>query len=501
MDALLTVGNTFQIRTLDPSSSIEATSLSVLHAAYDSLVTFEGEDLSMPKPSLASAWKISGDGRTFTFAIRPNVRFASGNELTSADVKWTLERVMNLKATTLYFVQGIEEVQAPDPRTVVIRTKAPQPSLLPILAGPSLGILDSRLLMEHGGDASAEASTKDRAEAFLQTRSAGTGAFAIASYMPGQELVLTRNPNHWRGPAKIGRVIFRNIQEPAVQALQLVRGDLDVALNLSQDHAVRMQRMTSTTARFSSQAAIFFVQMNTNPEVGGPFSNPKVQQAVRYALDYEGILAVAGPGAQPLSGLMPTVFPGALEPRFPYATDRNRARALLREAGAGEISGRMSHYQATLSGVEVTLLAQKIQADLAAVGIRVELNSLPPPLAVQEWRAGKTQIGVFRWVADYPDPSNYLIFLPGGNVGLRVQWQANASPVAQELIRMGDAAESELDPRRRAGNYQRLERRLVEVGPFIPLFQPTVPYAYRTNLHGVNYHSVWAVDYYPVSKA
>jgi peptide/nickel transport system substrate-binding protein len=294
--------------------------------------------------------------------------------------------------------------------------------------------------------------------------------------------------------------VFQNIAEPSSQALQLVRGDLDIALNLSHDHAARIARMTSATAKFSPQAAIFFLQLNTSPAIGGPFANPKVQQAIRHALDYEGLLAIGGQGAQALSSLLPSVFPGALEPRFPFATDRAKARALLREAGVGDVSGKITHYQATLSGVEVTLLAQKIQADLRAIGIQMDLNSLPPPIAVQEWRAGRVQVGLFRWVADFPDPSNYLIFLPGGNVGQRVHWLPSSSPAAAELAKMGDAAESEMDPRRRAGAYQRLQRRLVEIGPFIPLFQPTVPFAYRTNLQNVTYHSVWGVDYYPVTR-
>lgn len=240
--------------------------------------------------------------------------------------------------------------------------------------------------------------------------------------------------------------------------------------------------------------------MNTNPEVGRAFANPKVQQAVRYALDYQGILTLAGQGAQPLAGLMPTVFPGALEPRFAFKTDRDRARALLREAGVGEVTGKISHYQATLSGVEVPLLAQKIQADLAAAGIRIELNSLPPPQAVQEWRAGKSQVGVFRWVADYPDASDYLIFLPGGNVGLRVQWKEDASPAARELVAMGKAAKTEVDRRKRVSLYQQLQRRLVEVGPFIPLFQPAIPFAFRANVQGVTYHSVWGPDFFTINK-
>src|SRR5271170_5856495 len=87
----LIVGVNFVIKSLDPARAFETTSSTILHATYDTLVTFNGEDLKTPRPSLATSWKTSADGLTVTFALRPNVKFASGNSLTSADVKWSFD--------------------------------------------------------------------------------------------------------------------------------------------------------------------------------------------------------------------------------------------------------------------------------------------------------------------------------------------------------------------------------------------------------------------------
>lgn len=192
---VLVVGTNFVIKSLDPGRTIETTSETINHATYDSLVTFEGEDLKTPRPSLATEWKLSGDGRTYTFTLRPNVRFASGNPVTSTDVKWSLDRVTNLKSSPLFFVEAVEAVLAPDPRTVVIRLKAPQPAFIAILSSPSLGVLDSKLVMENGGDAGPDAKDKDKAEPYLNAHSAGSGPYVLTSYVPDQLVVLARNPN------------------------------------------------------------------------------------------------------------------------------------------------------------------------------------------------------------------------------------------------------------------------------------------------------------------
>ncbi len=499
---LLVVGASFVIKSLDPGRTIESTTEMINHSTYDSLVTFEGEDLKTPKPSLATDWKVSGDGRAYTFTLRPNVRFASGNPFTSADVKWSLERIMNLKSSPLFFVDQVDAVLAPDPRTVVIRLKAPQPSIIPILSSPSLGVLDSKLVTENGGDAGPDAKNKDKAEPYLNAHSAGSGPYVLTSYIPDQLVVLIRNPNYWRGPAPIQRIVLRNITEPATQQLQLEKGDLDIATALGHDQVQALRGAAQVTIKTSPVATSFTLMMNRDPDIGGPFANPKVQQAVRYALDYDGIMALAGPGAVRLAGTVPVTMPGALDPREAFKTDRTRARALLKESGVGEVKGRLTFMvDATVQGVPYSVLAQKIQADFSAVGITLELNGLPRIVGLQQYRDGKAQVWFSGWLADYPDPSNFLVYLPGRVAGKRARWLPEASPQAQELARMGDEAEAETNPGKRVALLQKVQRTLVEIGPFIPLFQPAIPLAFRSNIRSVVFHSVWGLDFYPITKA
>jgi len=497
----LLIGANLVMKSLDPGRTIEASAWTFNHATYDSLVTFDGEDLKTPKPSLATGWKVTPDGRTYTFTLRPNVRFVSGNPLTSADVKWSLDRVIHLNATTKYLIEGIEEVQAPDPRTVVIRLAASKPSIIPILSNPSLGVLDSKVVMENGGDAGPDAKTKDKAEPYLLSTSPGTGAFILTSYTPNQEVVLVKNPNHWRGAPKIDRIVSRHIAEPATHQLQVQRGDLDVTTGIGPDQAQALKTAQGVTVRTSLIANTFYVLMNNNPEVGGAFANPKVQQAVRYALDYQGIMAIAGPGALRLAGIIPTTFPGSLDSREAVRTDRDKARALLREANLGEVKGRITYGAGDTSwGVQIDLLVQKIQTDLNAVGMKIDLNGLAHLTALQEYRDGKNQIGVWGWTADWADPDDFLVYLPGRTVGKRAGWPADASPAARELAKMGDEAEREVDQRKRVAFFQRIDRRIAEIGPYAPLFQPAIPFAFRSNVRGVTFNSVWGLDLSTITK-
>jgi peptide/nickel transport system substrate-binding protein len=497
----LIVGGNAQFRTLDPGRTIEVTGMMVEKVTYDTLVTFSGEDLRTPRPHLATGWNVSADARTFTFTLRSGVRFASGNELTSADVKWTFDRILNLKANTLFLFDGVDAVEAPDPRTVVIHTKAPQLSLIPILSHPGLGILDSAVVMQNGGDAGPDAKSTDRAEPYLFQHSAGSGPFTIQSYTAGQELVLVRNPRFWGSPAQLERIVIRNVPDPVTQALQVIRGDLDIASNIGPDQVPPLRRVPDVVVKTSPSATTFYVLMNDNPDVGGPFANLKVQQAVRYALDYDGIMKIAGSGAVRLAGVIPTLLPGSLPSSAAPTTDRERAKSLLKESGLDTVKGKFSYSSDAIQfGIPTALLAQKIQSDLATVGIDLTLDGLPTVTSLTLYRGGKDQFGVWGWAADYADATDFLVWAPGRVVGKRAGWVPSASPNAAKLAALADAAEAEVDEKKRIALLQEYERTLAQIGPYVPLFQPAIPYAFRANVQGVAYNSVWAFDLYPIRK-
>lgn len=491
----------YVIRSLDPGHTLEPLGEMITHAAYDALVTLNGEDLSQPRPHLATSWTVTGGGRLYTFTLRRDVRFTSGNPLTSADVQWSLERVKNLKSNPAFFLENVEAITAPDPYTVVLRLRDPQPSIIPILSNGALGIVDSKAAAAQGADAGPDANTRDHAEGYLNAHSLGSGAFILESHTPNQEVVLVRNPRHWRGAPAIARVVIKNIPEASTQALGLERGDLDIATGLGLANAETLSRVPSVTTKNSLIAASFVMMVNMDPELSGSLANPKIIQAIRYALDYDGILKIAGPGAVRMAGVIPNNLAGALDPREAPKTDRDRAKALIRESGIASPRGRMNYASDQTSfGIQYSILAQKLQADLAGVGIAVDLNPLPGAVSLGDYRAAKAPALFGGYVLDYPDATDYLVYLPGRLVGKRMRWPATASAAAGELAHWGDQAEQEGDARARVALLQKVQRRLLEIGPYIPLFTPALPWGYRADLRGVTFNSVWGTDFFTVRR-
>ncbi|HEV2282169.1 MAG TPA: ABC transporter substrate-binding protein [bacterium] len=498
----LSVAMLLNIHTLDPGRTLENATNNIDHVTYDALVTFEGEDLKTIRPSLATKWAVSPDGLTYTFTLRPNVKFASGNPMTAADFKWSFERLMNIKGNGAWLLDGVSSVEAPNPMTLVIKLSRPKPAQLAIMTTPSLSPVDTKVVTAQGGDAGSDAKEKDKAEAYLNAHSAGTGAFVLESYVPNQEIIMVKNPNYWRGPSSVDRVVVRNIIEPSAQALMVQKGDIDIAVNIQADQARRLRHADGVVVKSSPELNVVNVIINTNPQVSGPFASPKVREAIRYAIDYQGVMALTAPGTRRSAGIIPPSFPGARPAEEAVKTDKQRARAILQQANLTNLEGTF-FYSSTYAGfgLDLAILAQKIQRDLAAIGIKLKIVDEPYATEVTQYRQGKLPMGIGGWLADYMDRSDYLVFLPGRTVGHRLQWEPDASPEAREITKLGQQVESETDPAKATALYQQLDRRLSTEGPYIPLYQPAVSIAHRSNLKGVTYNTGWYIDYSTISKA
>ena len=498
---MLSVATLLNINTLDPGRTLENETNNIDHVTYDALVTFEGEDLKTIRPSLATRWTVSPDGLTYTFTLRPNVKFASGNPMTAADFKWSFERLMNIKGNGAWLLDGVQSVDSPSPTTFVMKLSRPVPALLAILTTPSLSPVDTKVVTANGGDAGPDAKEKDKAEAYLNSHSAGTGAFVLESYVPQQEIALVKNPNYWRGPVSLDRVVVRNVIEPSAQALMVQKGDMDIAVNIQADQARQLRNVQGVVVKSSPELNVVNIIINTNPEISGQFANPKVREAIRYAIDYQGVMALTAPGTRRSAGVIPPSFPGARPTSEAVKTDKQRARALLQQANLTNLEGTF-FYSSTYAGfgLDLAVLAQKIQQDLVAIGIKLRIVDEPYVTEVTQYRQGKLPMGIGGWLADYMDQSDYLVFLPGRTVGKRLQWFVDSSPEAREIAKLGEQTETEVDPAKVIGLYQQLDRRLSEQGPYIPLYQPAVSIAYRSNLKGVTYTTGWYIDYSTISK-
>ena len=482
----------------DPQRAFETLPSIVHKATYQTLVTFPADSVETVIPDLAASWEISDDGTVYTFTLAEGRTFSDGSPVTAADVVFSFNRLKNLTGNPSFLADGIASVEAPDDTTVVMTLENPDPSILAKMVFDGFSVVNMDVVMENGGTDAEGAATADTAEEFLNQNSAGSGPYVLESWEPGVETVLVRNENYWGDPAPIGRVIFRNIPEAATQKIQLEAGDIDIAFDLSADQVPGMMDNPDVFIYLGLSDTLVFLKGNQDPEIGGPMADPLVQKAVRLALDYEGIRLLAGGESVTPASMLPAGFLGAKDPNT-LTRDVEGAKALLAEAGyADGMDVELAYPDFTFAGVNFGTFAQKIQADLAEVGINATLAPAEVQVALEAYRQGTEPFGLWLWLPDYRDSLDYVEFLPEGVVGLRTNWTNDNAD--QAILDLRDALKVETDDAVRAGMFGEMQDYLIESGPYAPIIQPGLQIGLNSAIEGFVYNPQWRVDVSLLSK-
>ncbi len=185
------------LKTLDPGRIFEFASEFIDLNCYDTLVAHKsGTDLNTFVPVLATDWSISKDGKDYTFKLRQDVKFTSGNPLTAEDIRFSLTRLKNVRGNPTWMMDPLKEVKVVDPHTVKMILTEPFADWLAVLAGPNSGVLDSKLAKEHGASDSPTADKDDKAEEWLNQNSAGSGPFVLTGWLRSTAITMERNPNY-----------------------------------------------------------------------------------------------------------------------------------------------------------------------------------------------------------------------------------------------------------------------------------------------------------------
>ena len=236
-------------RTLDPHRQFDYSPPITEHAIYETLVTMEPGDYENVTPLLATSWELADDGAAWVFHLRPDVKFVSGNPMTAEDVKFSFDRLVNLKDNPASLAENLKSTEVVDANTVKLVMNDKTQPLLNILISPNFAIVDSKTVQEQGGTSAAGADTDDTATAWLDAHSAGTGPYQLDSWDRNSQIVLTANPNYWRDPAAYPRVVLRHMADSAAQLLALQRGDIDAALNLTPEQLDSVASDTNIRSR------------------------------------------------------------------------------------------------------------------------------------------------------------------------------------------------------------------------------------------------------------
>jgi peptide/nickel transport system substrate-binding protein len=485
-DTLVVAWAIDDIITMDPGEAFEISAGEIMGNAYDRLVRFDPNDPSKLAGDLAKSWTVSPDGKTYTFELKPNLKFASGNPLTAEDVAYSLQRAVKLDKSPAFILTQFgfkkdnveEKIKATGPLTVVIETdKAYAPTfVLNCLTANVAAIVDKKLVQ-------SKEQNGDLGYAWLKTNFAGSGPYKIREWRANEILALERNDNYHGEKAKLPRVIYRHVKEASTQRLLLEKGDADVARNLTPQDLQALASNKDLKLTSTPKGTVYYFSLNQkNPNL----AKPEVREAFKYLVDYDAIGAtlIKDIGVVHQNFLAVGLLGASSE--NPYKLDVDKAKALLAKAGLG-------------NGFKVTMdvrttqpvqgISENVQQTAKRAGIDIEILPGDGRQTLTKYRARNHDIYIGQWGADYWDPhTNADTFARNPNnaddaASKPLAWR-NAWDIP-ELTKKTDAAVLERDPEKRKAMYAEIQKEFRETSPFVMLFQQTEVAAMRANVEGL----------------
>ena len=452
--------------TLDPHLSDDLTSKLIIQEIFGGLVTINLD--YQPVLDLAANCQINDDGTVYTFILRDNASFHDGKPVTAHDVKWSIERAADpttLSPTaydTLGDIVGVVDklegyadevrgVRVIDDRTVEFEIHAPDSSFLAQLTLAAALVLDQDQVTSEGS---------------WLTSPNGTGPFRLGDYRPGRRIVLERNELYHLGPPHLdgirmilgGQDAMSMYEDDAIHLTGV--GLRDLPLILDPDHPLH-QELHRSPPDFD----VFYIGLNvTEP----PFDDPKVRQALNYAIDLQSIAGnVLGGRVSPARGVIPPGFPSYTDDLRSYEYNPDLARELIRGSTYGDAlaSGAFPDLTLTISGSADSPVPAYLQAILEQwrqeLGIEAIVQPTPWAGFLQGVGHKKYQMFSMGWIAYYPDPAVFLGLFHSdsgsNNTGYR-------SP---EVDRLLDEARAERDRERRFRIYNRVEQMVLDDAPWV----------------------------------
>jgi len=478
------------IQNLDPTlSSADTVTQELLTNVYSWLINYKvvnqgDETIGAPNDfvgGLASSFSWNPAHTVVTFHLRKGLKFANGDPLDAAAVKFTYDRIfaqngVTAALTEMAAVPNANSVTVVNPYTVEFHLTKANDLLFGNMAQFGHSILDPKVVQAH------ETKADPYAHNWLSTNVGGgaSGPFELSSWEPGNQWVLTRNPNYYGTPAKVSQIIFKVIPDASSRLALLESGAVDIAFDLPLKDIKPLQTNPDITVVNQPSRFVVFLGMNAKDK---PFNNVKVRQAISYAVPYNTIISqvLEGYGRQ-LTSPIPFGTPTHTDQYFNYTTDDAKAKQLLAQAGYPHgFTTTLDVASGVDEGVETAIW---VQQSLKQIGINVQIQQLPGATFTAELQKHDLSFFFFNnWISINNDPFYHLYWLFDSSC---CDYTNYDNPSVTKMI-----SENLLSTNEKARDAASLaiQKEIIDQAAWVFLYQPNFVLAMRSDVKGYVYYS------------
>jgi peptide/nickel transport system substrate-binding protein len=468
---------------------------------YESLVQIDGSGKIIPE--LATSWEPSADFKTWTFELRPGVKFHDGTPFNAQAVKFNYDRILRVPgqsggAWTDY--ADANTVEVVDDDTVVFNLTKPFPGLITDMLYIRYKIASPTFIQEHMTSADPEAME------FLATNASGTGPFKLVEFVPDQRVVFEKNDDYWGGEPggrampKVDGVTFQIIKDPDSARIELEAGRVDIIESPLPAQFDALRAAPGVTVAGYKIPRIAYLTFDVSKP---PFDDVKIRQAVAHAVNYQELMDSGELGtAFPLCGMIPDGLMEAI-PQNPalclYPYDVARAKALMAESRQPNgFTVDLTYAPERNGGFPVE--AQLLQAYLAEIGITANIQPLDAVAQVAKMAEGAYGIALFVWNAGIPDADDTAGWLyDQSRLPTNESWVGSFWDDAQVQGDMKKARElTDLD--QRVALYKAADEKAMAEAIYVPLFQGSKVYAFRDTIKNLDYTVFRRANLWDVEK-
>ncbi len=478
-DTLVVGWDMDELITLDPAESFELAGNELIYNMYQRLLKHDPRNKGKFLGEIAESWTVDNKNKRHIFKIKKGLKFSSGNPVTAHDVAFSLQRLAKLNKSpsgilrtfgpswTAEKIDHVVRAVSNDELHLVMEEEVAPTLIYNILSASSGSVIDKKMALENNAE--------DYGHKWLRTHSAGSGPYQLKKWTPQQLLILIRNDEYTPKP-QISKLFFRNVREAGTQVLLLRKGDIDVAKNIGLNDIEAIQ---DASPIFLETANLRVLHLNQKNEI---LRNPKVRQALRHLIDYDGIAQNIKRGTFMVhNSFVPSHFPCSITGKQ-FDFNIEKAKKLLKEAGYPD------GFTITLSAVSPEI-PQKIKEDFSKAGVLVDIHLGDSKQVLTKLRGRTHDMALAMWGADFYDPdANASTFMRNPNndddsTEKTLAWR-NAWEIP-DLTKTTDEAKKIEDADSRSRAYQKLQEKFLKDAPMIVMFQTTNILGVLNKVHGL----------------